>query len=98
MQLIAHLQGGGVTRAGRREYGRAEGSVDDPAGLFGGFGAGETFLAWMSHGDHVEVPPPGFHVTASSSNCAVAAMRHDTRPIYGVQFHPEVAHTPRAAR
>jgi GMP synthase (glutamine-hydrolysing) len=56
---------------------------------------GERFVAWMSHGDHVEVPPPGFHVTASSSNCRVAAMRHDTRPIYGVQFHPEVAHTPR---
>jgi GMP synthase (glutamine-hydrolysing) len=49
----------------------------------------------MSHGDHVEVPPPGFHVTASSGNCQVAAMRHGTRPIYGVQFHPEVAHTPR---
>jgi GMP synthase (glutamine-hydrolysing) len=95
MQLIAHLHGGGVTRAGRREYGRAEVSVDDPAGLFGGFDVGERFVAWMSHGDHVEVPPPGFHVTASSGNCQVAAMRHDTRPIYGVQFHPEVAHTPR---
>ncbi len=95
MQLIDHLHGGGVTRAGRREYGRAEVAVDDPAGLFGGFDPGDTFLAWMSHGDHVEVPPPGFHVTASSSNCAVAAMRHESRPIYGVQFHPEVAHTPR---
>jgi GMP synthase (glutamine-hydrolysing) len=95
MQLVAQLQGGGVTRGGQREYGRSQVRVTDPAGLFAGFEDGEPFTAWMSHGDHVEVPPPGFHVTASSDSCAVAAMRHDTRPIYGVQFHPEVAHTPR---
>ncbi|MDQ6926848.1 MAG: glutamine-hydrolyzing GMP synthase [Candidatus Eremiobacteraeota bacterium] len=95
MQLIAHLHQGGVERAGRREYGRAEVTVNDATGLFAGFSEGEAFTAWMSHGDHVEVPPPGFVVTASSANCAVAAMRHTTKPIHGVQFHPEVAHTPR---
>ncbi len=95
MQLIAHLHRGGVERAGRREYGRAEVTVNDATGLFAGFGAGEGFTAWMSHGDHVEVPPSEFVVTASSENCAVAAMRHRTKPIHAVQFHPEVAHTPR---
>src|SRR5690606_7615081 len=50
---------------------------------------------WMSHGDHVHEPPPGWHVTATSANSPVAAMQHDERPLHGVQFHPEVAHTPR---
>ena len=49
----------------------------------------------MSHGDHVDVPPPGYVVTATSANSPIAAFRHATKPIYGVQFHPEVAHTPR---
>jgi len=52
---------------------------------------------WMSHGDHVEAPPAGYVVTASSPNAPVAAIRHRDRPIHGVQFHPEVAHTPRGA-
>ncbi len=50
---------------------------------------------WMSHGDHVDAPPPGFVVTAASANSPVAAFEHQTKPLYGVQFHPEVAHTPR---
>ena len=49
----------------------------------------------MSHGDHVEQPPPGYVVTAPSNGNPITAFRHETRPIYGVQFHPEVAHTPR---
>jgi GMP synthase (glutamine-hydrolysing) len=49
----------------------------------------------MSHGDHVDVPPPGYRVTASSDNSPIAAFEHRERPLYGVQFHPEVAHTPR---
>ena len=95
MQLIAHLGGAAVVRAGRREYGRAEVTVSDATGIFSGFDAGERFTAWMSHGDHVDEPPAGYHVSARSTTGAVAAMRHDTRPIFGVQFHPEVAHTPR---
>ena len=95
MQLIAHLEGGGVERAGRREYGRAEVDVAESDGVLAGFSPGERFTAWMSHGDHVERPPLGYRVTARSVNSPVAAMRHETKPIYGVQFHPEVAHTPR---
>src|SRR5688572_3455376 len=95
MQLITHLQGGAVVGAGKREYGRAEVEISDPSGLFEGFERSEKLTAWMSHGDHVDRPPKGFRVTACSETVPIAAMRHETRPIYGVQFHPEVAHTPR---
>ena len=97
MQLIAHLEGGAVERAGRREYGRAEVAVCEPAALFGGFSPEEHVTVWMSHGDHVLTPPNGYVVTARSANTPVAAFRHQSRPIYGVQFHPEVAHTPRGS-
>jgi GMP synthase (glutamine-hydrolysing) len=63
--------------------------------LFRGFARGEETTVWMSHGDHVDTPPPGYVVTASSLNCPVAGFEHATRPIFGVQFHPEVAHTAR---
>ena len=94
MQLIAQLSGGAVVPAGRREYGRAMVTVGRGK-LFGGFEPGGETQVWMSHGDHVDVPPPGFRLTASSPNCPVAGIEHETKPIYGVQFHPEVAHTPR---
>ena len=97
MQLIAHLEGGAVIRAGRREYGRAELRVDRQAPLFAGFDSGESTPVWMSHGDHVDTPPDGYEVLASSENTPVAAFRHRDRPVYGVQFHPEVAHTLRGA-
>ena len=95
MQLVAHLSRGAVTRGGRREYGRAEMRVEDAAGLFAGFDVGETATVWMSHGDHVDVVPDGYVVTASSASNPIAAMRHEAKPIHCVQFHPEVAHTPR---
>ncbi|MEO8945475.1 MAG: glutamine-hydrolyzing GMP synthase [Gemmatimonadaceae bacterium] len=95
MQLIAKLSGATVLRAGKREYGRSEVCVTKPDALFDGFGASECFEAWMSHGDHVESPPEGFVVTAESGSNPVTAFRHESRPIFGVQFHPEVAHTPR---
>src|SRR5688500_19225760 len=66
MQLIAHVSGGEVIRAGRREYGRAEMTVTDSGTLFGGFTLGEPVTVWMSHGDHVEQPPPEFTVLATS--------------------------------
>jgi GMP synthase (glutamine-hydrolysing) len=94
MQLLAHLAGGNVTRANRREYGRASVRVEGGR-LFQGFGRGEETPVWMSHGDHVEVPPPGYRVTASSDNSPIAAIEHVEQPLFGVQFHPEVAHTPR---
>jgi GMP synthase (glutamine-hydrolysing) len=95
MQLIAHISGGQVIAGGRREYGRAEVEVGETAGLFAGFQSHDHLTAWMSHGDHVDVPPPGYVVTASSTSVPIAAMRHQSKPIHCVQFHPEVAHTPR---
>jgi GMP synthase (glutamine-hydrolysing) len=97
MQLIAHLEGGAVVGAGKREYGRAEVQVTEPAGIFRGFEPGERMTAWMSHGDHVDRPPPGYVVVACSSTVPIAAIRHRERPIFAVQFHPEVAHTPRGS-
>jgi len=94
MQLLAHLSGGKVERAARREYGRA--MIEIKGGkLFHGFGQGEETPVWMSHGDHVDTAPPGYRVTASSSNAPVAGFEHVTKALYGVQFHPDVAHTPR---
>ena len=92
MQLMAFQLGGEVTPTERKEFGRAEIHVvaDDP--LFEGLD--RELVGWMSHGDHVLAPPPGFEVTARTSTTPVAAMRDATRKLHGVQFHPEVAHTP----
>ncbi|HSM00502.1 MAG TPA: glutamine-hydrolyzing GMP synthase [Candidatus Limnocylindria bacterium] len=98
MQLIADLLGGKVGKAADREYGFANirGQWGDP--LFLGieeFRHDMTIQVWMSHGDRIEEMPKGFTSIAHSENSPVAAMTDDARRIYGVQFHPEVAHTPR---
>jgi GMP synthase (glutamine-hydrolysing) len=96
MNLIAYLNGGEVAPASTREYGRAEVHVCPDGGpLFGGFESGEPFVAWMSHGDQVRALPRGFVTTARSDSSPIAAFRHENKPWFGVQFHPEVAHTPR---
>jgi GMP synthase (glutamine-hydrolysing) len=95
MNLIVHLLGGEITPAERREYGRADLIVDDSDTLFDGFAKGESTPVWMSHGDQVRRAPDGFEVLAHSSNSHIGAFRDRSRPIYGVQFHPEVVHTPR---
>jgi GMP synthase (glutamine-hydrolysing) len=95
MQLMAHVLGAEVTRGGRREYGRAEIRPTVASALFEGFDPKETATVWMSHGDHIESAPPGFRVTAASEGNPLAAFEHESKPIFGVQFHPEVAHTPR---
>ncbi len=97
MQLIAHLEGGAVVGAGRREYGRAEVEITDASGLFAGFEAGERTTVWMSHGDHVETVPPGYVATARTGHNVVAGFRHESKPVHAVQFHSEVAHTVRGA-
>ncbi len=95
MQLVAHLAGGKVTPSAEREYGRAEVMVRDTTGLFAGFEPQACITVWASHGDRIEQPPPRFRVTASSRNAPVAGFRHESKPIFGLLFHPEVAHTPR---
>ncbi|HUG41555.1 MAG TPA: glutamine-hydrolyzing GMP synthase [Longimicrobiales bacterium] len=94
MQLLAHLEGAEV-EGGRREYGRAEMHIVDGDELFAGFENGERMTVWMSHGDHVTTPPAGYDVLATTPSLPVAAFRNRERRTYGVQFHPEVAHTPR---
>jgi GMP synthase (glutamine-hydrolysing) len=94
MQLITYLEGGTV-EPGRREYGRAQITLHDPEGIFAGFEPDEGTQVWMSHGDHVVQPPPGFRCLASTPEIPWAAFRAEDREIYGVQFHPEVAHTTR---
>ena len=94
-QLLAYQLGGEVRPAERREYGRAEVTILDPDPLFRGIGeAGDSKECWMSHGDKVLTPPSGFHVVATTSSAPVAGMADPCRKFYGVQFHPEVAHTP----
>lgn len=92
MQLMAALLGGQVRAGDKREYGKAEiqvGRDDDP--LFAGLPAQQQ--VWMSHGDLLTDPPPGFYVSARTDHTPVAAMSDPERGLYGVQFHPEVRHT-----
>jgi GMP synthase (glutamine-hydrolysing) len=93
MQLMTALLGGEVGAAHAREYGPARIRVHDDGGLFRGLD-GELDV-WMSHGDRVDRPPAGFAAIASSSNSPYAAVRSDDGLLFGVQFHPEVTHTPR---
>ena len=97
MQLIAHLEGGRV-EPGRREYGRAQLTITEAEGIFAGFEPGEETQVWMSHGDHVVQPPAGYHVLGLSEGLPYAAFRAPDRPVYGVQFHDEVAHTVRGGQ
>ena len=93
MQLMCHELGGRVARVDRREYGHALLSVDESDGFFHGI-TGETQV-WMSHGDSVESPGPGFAVLGTTNNTPYAAVCDPKRKLYGIQFHPEVTHTER---
>ncbi|MDX1502485.1 MAG: glutamine-hydrolyzing GMP synthase [Thermoanaerobaculia bacterium] len=92
LQLIGHELGGEVEPSETREYGRAEVAVDTTCPLFEGLSGRET--VWMSHGDRVRRPPEGFRPVASTGDVPVVALEHRERRIYGIQFHPEVSHTP----
>jgi GMP synthase (glutamine-hydrolysing) len=91
MQLMAKMLGGEVHGGARREYGKTELTVLDQGDLFEGLNP--RLIAWMSHGDRVDKVPPGFVESARTSS-ALAAMSDRSRKLFGVQFHPEVVHTP----
>ncbi|MFZ4856282.1 MAG: glutamine-hydrolyzing GMP synthase [Desulfuromonadaceae bacterium] len=96
MQLMSRHFGGDVVPAGKREFGHAElTALGQPGPLFDGFFVEGASPVWMSHGDHVARVPDGFEVVAGSANAPVCAIQNVSRNLYGVQFHPEVNHTPR---
>ncbi|MBN1348854.1 glutamine-hydrolyzing GMP synthase [candidate division KSB1 bacterium] len=91
LQLMAHLLGGSVIKAAEREYGHATLAVIQPDALFED--TGTSFRVWMSHGDKLLKLPPGFETIARTQNSPLAAIRNEASRFYGLQFHPEVAHT-----
>jgi GMP synthase (glutamine-hydrolysing) len=95
MGMINRAFGGEAARADRREYGPADLSIDTEATLFHGFGKDPPTRVWMSHGDKMVSFPQGWTILAHSGNSPIAAFADPTRRFFGVQFHPEVAHTPR---
>jgi GMP synthase (glutamine-hydrolysing) len=95
MQALTYALGGVVAPAQAREYGEAEIALAGESPLLHGLDARMT--VWMSHGDRIEQPPPGFIGLAASGSSPYAAMGDVARGLYGVQFHPEVVHTPRGA-
>lgn len=91
MQLLSHLNQGKVKSGNAREYGFCEIEVKEASGLFSTFRKNEKLPVWMSHGDHVGEIPSGAVATAASEKCVVA---FEMGNLHGIQFHPEVAHTP----
>ncbi len=91
-QLMAHVLGGEVKRAENREYGKTEITLDNSSRLFEGIDSNNT--CWMSHFDYISRMPEGFKSVAHTVNCPVGAMENVDRNLYGIQFHPEVLHTP----
>jgi len=91
-QLMTYLLGGTVSKAPVREYGKTEINVTTTSQLFQSISA--NTICWMSHTDYIEKPAAGFQVIAHSDSCPIAAIEDSERNLYGVQFHPEVVHTP----
>lgn len=92
LQVMTQTLGGHVGRSESREYGAADVEILSRDGLFSRLD-GTNSRVWMSHGDHVESPAPGFKVCARSNNGVIAAVENSERRMWGVQFHPEVAHS-----
>ncbi len=90
-QLMARHFGGSVNRANKREYGKITVNLTEESTLFEGIG--RQITSWMSHTDSIDRAPEGFHITASTPDCPVAAMEDPERKGYALQFHPEVEHT-----
>jgi GMP synthase (glutamine-hydrolysing) len=95
-QLMTELLGGIVAYSDKREFGYANLSIDDPGSLLARIGL--TTSVWMSHADKITRMPPNFVRLAHTDNCPIAAMRHQRKPFFGVQFHPEVVHTPEGVK
>ena len=93
MQLLAQSLGGTLAQSRTREYGPADLTLRAPCALWEGLDPAAPSRVWMSHGDRVTAPPPGFAVTASTATLDIAAMADEQRRIYAVQFHPEVHHS-----
>jgi GMP synthase (glutamine-hydrolysing) len=93
LMLMAHHLGGQVVFTGRREYGAGMLHIRNGSELFDGLG--NQLDVWNSHGDEVTALPEGFRVVGSTEGCDLAAVEDRQRKLYGLQFHPEVAHTPR---
>jgi len=92
LQILAHTEiPGSVEKAERREFGRSELIVDEDAHLLKNIP--QESIVWMSHGDHIKELPADYRIIAHTDNARVAAVRHREKPIFGVQFHPEVVHT-----
>ncbi len=96
MQFMIHALGGKVEKTAKREYGFAELAIKKPTGLFDRIE--QTTTCWMSHGDSIVELPPGFVATASTENTDLAAVANPHQRLYGLQFHPEVHHTPKGKR
>jgi len=92
MQLITHILGGKITSTGTNEYGKTRIKIDNGSPLFDGLQPFET--CWMSHKDSVSRLPSSFKVIASTNNIPIAGIEEPSKQIYGIQFHPEVVHTP----
>lgn len=90
-QFMAMHLGGKAGPSNTPEFGKMLVTVDDPDEIFNGLP--DIFVAWESHNDEVTEMPQGFVSLAHSDNCAIQAMKHKEKPLYGLQFHPEVEHT-----
>lgn len=95
-QLMMHSLGGKVTKAPKREYGKAEVDVNVESKLFKGISS--STICWMSHTDYIEELVPGFKVIGYTESCPVAAVEKADQDLYAVQFHPEVVHTPEGTK
>ncbi|MDC1487298.1 glutamine-hydrolyzing GMP synthase [Gammaproteobacteria bacterium] len=93
MQTLAEQFGGQVTSSKAKEFGHAEIVIEETSVLFEGLSLGSTIDVWMSHGDHVSTLPDKFELVASTRSAPIAAMQHFEKPIFALQFHPEVTHT-----